>query len=179
MHEIDRRECWEDFGVLGGRGEERRWRTQTDSRRFGRSGGKSSIKKVVFERLAPNDTLFIEKTKTTTDDLKYFLSPPSLYVLLTAMRDSSFLAIDTWDLPGGQLDPESWKLNFDQMDAVIFVLDAQSTFHDVIRKLAITMHKAFTANPGIQFEIFLHKIDGMSEDYRLGSSLPHAREYVS
>lgn len=40
----------------------------------------------------------------------------------------------------------------------------------MIRKLAITMHKAFGANPGIQFEIFLHKIDGMSEDYRLGSS---------
>jgi Ras-related GTP-binding protein C/D len=56
------------------------------------------------------------------------------------------------------------------MDAVIFVLDAQSTFNDMIRKLAITMHKAYIANPGIQFEIFLHKIDGMSEDYRLGAS---------
>lgn len=82
---------------------------------------------------------------------------------------SAFVVIDSWDLPGGQLDPDSWKIHFDQLDAVIFVLDAQSTFHDMIRKLAITMHKAFTAHPGIQFEIFLHKIDGMSEDYRLGT----------
>lgn len=74
-----------------------------------------------------------------------------------------------WDLPGGQLDPEQLNLSFEDTDAVIFVLDAQSTLHDVIRKLSVTMHKAYTANPGIQFEIFLHKVDGMSEDYRLGA----------
>ena len=83
---------------------------------------------------------------------------------------SSFISIETWDLPGGQLDPEQWPLSFEQLGAVIFVLDAQSTFHDMVRKLAITMNKAYTANPQIQFEIFLHKIDGMSEDYRLGAS---------
>lgn len=74
-----------------------------------------------------------------------------------------------WDLPGGQLDPEQLNLSFEDTDAVIFVLDAQSTLHDVIRKLSVTMHKAYTANPSIQFEIFLHKVDGMSEDYRLGA----------
>lgn len=75
-----------------------------------------------------------------------------------------------WDLPGGQLDPEQLNLSFEDTDAVIFVLDAQSTLNDVIHKLSVTMHKAYTANPGIQFEIFLHKVDGMSEDYRLGAS---------
>lgn len=74
-----------------------------------------------------------------------------------------------WDLPGGQLDPAAWNLAFEDMDAVIFVLDAQSTLNDMIRKLAVTMQKTFDAKPAIQFEIFLHKIDGMSEDYRLGA----------
>ncbi|KWU45083.1 hypothetical protein RHOSPDRAFT_33331 [Rhodotorula sp. JG-1b] len=115
-----------------------------------RSAGKSSIRKVVFEGMAPSDTLFIEKTnKSSPDDL------------------NSFLSMRMWDLPGGQLDPEQLNLSFEDTDAVIFVLDAQSTLHDVIRKLSVTMHKAYTANPGIQFEIFLHKVDGMSEDYRL------------
>ncbi|GAA5944774.1 hypothetical protein JCM1841_001887 [Sporobolomyces salmonicolor] len=115
-----------------------------------RSGGKSSIRKVVFEGMAPNDTLFIEKTaKSSSDDL------------------NSFLSMRMWDLPGGQLDPEQLNLSFEDTDAVIFVLDAQSTLHDMIRKLGVTMHKAYTANPNIQFEIFLHKVDGMSEDYRL------------
>ncbi|GAA5837228.1 hypothetical protein JCM11251_004940 [Rhodosporidiobolus azoricus] len=115
-----------------------------------RSGGKSSIRKVVFEGMAPNDTLFIEKTnKSSSDDI------------------NSFLSMRMWDLPGGQLDPEQLNLAFEDTDAVIFVLDAQSTLHDMIRKLSVTMHKAYTANPGIQFEIFLHKVDGMSEDYRL------------
>ncbi|GAA6038287.1 hypothetical protein JCM8097_003923 [Rhodosporidiobolus ruineniae] len=115
-----------------------------------RSGGKSSIRKVVFEGMAPSDTLFIEKTaKSSSDDI------------------NSFLSMRMWDLPGGQLDPEQLNLSFEDTDAVIFVLDAQSTLHDMIRKLSVTMHKAYTANPGIQFEIFLHKVDGMSEDYRL------------
>ncbi|GAA5862469.1 hypothetical protein JCM3774_002528 [Rhodotorula dairenensis] len=115
-----------------------------------RSGGKSSIRKVVFEGMAPSDTLFIEKSnKSSPDDL------------------NSFLSMRMWDLPGGQLDPEQLNLSFEDTDAVIFVLDAQSALHDVIRKLSVTMHKAYTANPGIQFEIFLHKVDGMSEDYRL------------
>ncbi|KAK4055036.1 GTP-binding protein gtr2 [Microbotryomycetes sp. JL221] len=115
-----------------------------------RSGGKSSIRKVVFERMAPNDTLFIEKTAKSTAD-----------------HVNSFISIQMWDLPGGQLDPTAWNLAFDDMDAVIFVLDAQSNLNDMIRKLGLTMQKAYDANPGIQFEIFLHKIDGMSEDYRL------------
>ncbi|GAA5892353.1 hypothetical protein JCM6882_003648 [Rhodosporidiobolus microsporus] len=115
-----------------------------------RSGGKSSIRKVVFEGMAPSDTLFIEKTnKSSSDDI------------------NSFLSMRMWDLPGGQLDPEQLNLSFEDTDAVIFVLDAQSTLHDMIRKLSVTMHKAYTANPGVQFEIFLHKVDGMSEDYRL------------
>jgi hypothetical protein len=47
------------------------------------SAGKSSIRKVVFERMAPSDTLFIEKTaKSSSDDIKYvphlpFLRPVS------------------------------------------------------------------------------------------------------
>ncbi|GAA5973234.1 hypothetical protein JCM11641_006337 [Rhodosporidiobolus odoratus] len=115
-----------------------------------RSGGKSSIRKVVFEGMAPSDTLFIEKTaKSSSDDI------------------NSFLSMRMWDLPGGQLDPEQLNLSFEDTDAVIFVLDAQSTLHDMIRKLSMTMYKAYTANPGIQFEIFLHKVDGMSEDFRL------------
>ncbi|KAM0750386.1 hypothetical protein T439DRAFT_251504 [Meredithblackwellia eburnea MCA 4105] len=117
-----------------------------------RSGGKSSIRKVVFERMAPSDTLFIEKTTKTVAD----------------SYTNSFISLTTWDLPGGVLDPAQWPLTFSDLDAVIFVLDAQGTFlNDMIRKLAITMFKAWTANQGIQFEVFLHKIDGMSEDYRL------------
>lgn len=65
------------------------------------------------------------------------------------------------------MDADQWNLTFDSIDAVIFVLDAQGTLNDTIRKLATTMWKAFQANPSIQFEIFLHKVDGMSEDYRL------------
>lgn len=82
---------------------------------------------------------------------------------------SAFVSIAIWDLPGGELAPDTWPIAFDQLSAVIFVLDGQSPTHDIIRKLAVTMDKAFMANRAIQFEIFLHKIDGFGEDFRLGA----------
>ncbi|KAI5476600.1 Ras-related GTP-binding protein C [Pseudohyphozyma bogoriensis] len=112
-----------------------------------RSGGKSSIRKVVFEKMAPNDTLFIEKGIKGEDD-----------------ED-----VNLFSLPSGPPVPSSWP-SFHDTGAIIFVLDAQSSssfLQDMIRKLAFTMKKAFDENPGIQFEIFLHKIDGMSTEYRL------------
>lgn len=75
-----------------------------------------------------------------------------------------------WDLPAGAIDPGAYNVAFEELDAVIFVLDGQGPVNDMIRKLAFTMSKAFDAKPTIQFEIFLHKIEAMSSEYRLGES---------
>lgn len=73
-----------------------------------------------------------------------------------------------WDFPSGQLDPDQWNLPFSELDSIVFVLDAQSAFNDTVRKLAMVIEKAFQVKKTMEFEVFLHKIDGMSHEYRLG-----------
>ncbi|SDA04089.1 BZ3500_MvSof-1268-A1-R1_C090g00489 [Microbotryum saponariae] len=114
-----------------------------------RDAGKSSIRKVVFERMAPSNTFFIDRGNKS-DDV------------------NSFVSIKMWNLPAGPLDPSSWTFSFSEVDAVIFVLDASMPFADLIRKLALTMQNGYETNKEIQFEIFLHKIDILSVDHQLG-----------
>ncbi|KDE07781.1 hypothetical protein MVLG_02049 [Microbotryum lychnidis-dioicae p1A1 Lamole] len=113
-----------------------------------RDAGKSSIRKVVFERMAPSNTFFIDRGNKS-DDV------------------NSFVSIKMWNLPAGPLDLSSWTFSFSEVDAVIFVLDASMPFADLIRKMGLTMQKGYETNKEIQFEIFLHKIDILSVDHQL------------
>lgn len=99
--------------------------------------------------MAPSDTLFIERT-----------SKHSFHEL------NAFLALDVCDLPPPHLQDEALP-SFEQYSAVVFVLDGQSEYHNLVPRLARCMHKVYEANAQIQFEIFMHKMDGMSSDYRL------------
>jgi Ras-related GTP-binding protein C/D len=75
--------------------------------------GKSSIQKVVFHKMSPNETLFLESTnKIIKDDIS----------------NSSFVQFQIWDFPG-QID--FFDPNFDSdmifggCGALVFVIDAQ------------------------------------------------------
>ncbi|CAH7674580.1 Gtr1/RagA G protein conserved region-domain-containing protein [Phakopsora pachyrhizi] len=113
-----------------------------------RSGGKSSIREVVFHKLQPDQTLHIETTrKITQDDIK------------------SFIDFEIWDLPG-PLESDLINLPFSYVGAVIFVIDAQSSYLSTIPQLALALIQAYEANPSLHFEIFMHKIDAVTPDYR-------------
>ena len=79
---------------------------------FHRSG-KSSIQKVVFHKMSPNETLFLESTsKVVKEDV----------------TNSSFVQFSIWDFPGqiDCVDPtfEAEKV-FDRCGAIIFIIDSQ------------------------------------------------------
>ncbi|KAH9466944.1 hypothetical protein MJO29_000760 [Puccinia striiformis f. sp. tritici] len=113
-----------------------------------RSGGKSSIREVVFHKLQPDQTLHLETTRRITqDDIK------------------SFIDFEIWDLPG-PLDPDVSTMPFAHVGAVIFVIDAQSSYLSTIPQLALTVIQAYQTNPALHFEIFMHKIDAVTPDYR-------------
>lgn len=38
---------------------------------------------------------------------------------------------------------------------------------EALNKLHITVTKAFKLNHGIRFEVFIHKVDGLSDDYKM------------
>merc|ERR1719495_2680095 len=120
-----------------------------------RRSGKSSIQKVVFHKMSPNETLFLESTnKIVKDDIS----------------NSSFVQFYIWDFPG-QIDFFDTTFDTDQIfsgvGALVFVIDAQDDYLDALSKLNTTVTKAHSVNPKIKFEVFIHKVDGLSDDTKM------------
>jgi Ras-related GTP-binding protein C/D len=100
----------EEEGALGSIGSESKPRIVLMGLR---RSGKSSISKVVFHKLSPNETLFLESTsKVVKDDIS----------------NSSFVQFQIWDFPG-QIDFFDPAFDSDHIfggcGALIFVIDAQ------------------------------------------------------
>uniref|UniRef100_H2Z813 Ras-related GTP-binding protein n=1 Tax=Ciona savignyi TaxID=51511 RepID=H2Z813_CIOSA len=120
-----------------------------------RRSGKSSIQKVVFHKMSPNETLFLEITsKIFKDDVS----------------NTSFINFQIWDIPG-QIDFLDSTFDLDMIfggtGALIFVVDAQDDYMEALTCLHQAVSKAFRINPQIRFEIFIHKVDGLSDDHKI------------
>ncbi|KAF3834136.1 hypothetical protein F7725_025340 [Dissostichus mawsoni] len=120
-----------------------------------RRSGKSSIQKVVFHKMSPNETLFLESTnKIYKDDIS----------------SSSFVNFQIWDFPGQVdfLDPTfDSEMIFKGTGALIFVIDAQDDYVEALERLHLTVSRAYKVNPDINFEVFIHKVDGLSDDHKI------------
>ncbi|KAL7645182.1 UNVERIFIED_CONTAM: hypothetical protein RMT77_003567 [Armadillidium vulgare] len=120
-----------------------------------RRSGKSSIQNVVFHKMSPNETLFLESTnKIVTDDIS----------------NTSFVQFKILDFPG-QIDffePsfDSEKI-FGGQGALVFVIDAQDDYMDALNRLHETVIRAYKVNPKLKFEVFIHKVDGLPDDSRI------------
>ncbi|CAL8249601.1 unnamed protein product [Boreogadus saida] len=120
-----------------------------------RRSGKSSIQKVVFHKMSPNETLFLESTnKIYKDDIS----------------SSSFVNFQIWDFPGQVdfFDPTfDYEMIFRGTGALIFVIDAQDDYVEALGRLHLTVTRAYRVNPDINFEVFIHKVDGLSDDHKI------------
>uniref|UniRef100_A0A3B4BKX2 Ras-related GTP-binding protein n=1 Tax=Periophthalmus magnuspinnatus TaxID=409849 RepID=A0A3B4BKX2_9GOBI len=120
-----------------------------------RRSGKSSIQKVVFHKMSPNETLFLESTnKIYKDDVS----------------STSFVQFQIWDFPGQVdfFDPTfDSEMIFKGTGALIFVIDAQDDYVEALSRLHLTVSRAFRVNPNINFEVFIHKVDGLSDDHKI------------
>ncbi|XP_060520480.1 ras-related GTP-binding protein C isoform X1 [Cylas formicarius] len=120
-----------------------------------RRSGKSSIQKVVFHKMSPNETLFLESTnKIVKDDI----------------NNSSFVQFQIWDFPG-QIDFFDTCFDFDMIfggcGALVFVIDAQDDYVEALHKLNLFVTKAYKINQNIKFEVFIHKVDGLGDDSKM------------
>lgn len=83
---------------------------------------------------------------------------------------SSFIDFQVWDFPG-QIDFFDTSFDaesiFGDVGALIFVIDAQDEYQEALQKLHMTITKAVSVNPAINIEVFVHKIDGLSDDYKI------------
>ncbi|CAO2586300.1 Ras-related GTP-binding protein C, partial [Lemmus lemmus] len=120
-----------------------------------RRSSKSSIQKVVFHKMSPNETLCLESTnKIYKDDIS----------------NSSFVNFQIWDFPGQMdfFDPTfDYEMIFRGTGALIYVTDAQDDYMEALTQLHITVSKAYKVNPDMNFEVFIHKVDGLSDDHKI------------
>ncbi|CAG7942542.1 unnamed protein product [Penicillium nalgiovense] len=114
--------------------------------------GKSSIASVVFHKMPPNETLFLESTTRIQKD--------SIH---------SFMDFQVWDFPG-QLEyfESAFDLEdiFGSLGALVWVIDAQDDYLDSVARLNRTILTVQQFYPGINIEVFIHKVDGLSDEYR-------------
>ena len=105
--------------------------------------------------MSPNETLFLEATNK---------------IVKNDISNSSFVQFSIWDFPG-QLDYFDPSFDSEQIfggcGALIFVIDAQDDYTEALSKLQQTVKEATAVNPKIQFEIFIHKVDGHSDDHKM------------
>ncbi|KAH6661383.1 Gtr1/RagA G domain-containing protein [Truncatella angustata] len=119
-----------------------------------RRSGKSSISSVVFHKLPPSETLFLESTARIQKDSM-----------------ASFMDFQVWDFPG-QIDIfENPTFDIDAMfgeiGALIWVIDAQDDYMEAVARLNVTILNLQSRFPNIKIEVFIHKVDGLSDDYKL------------
>lgn len=73
---------------------------------------------------------------------------------------------EVWDLPG-QLDFRDPSFDmFHTLGTLIWVIDAQADYHNSLHLLHDIILYARDQNPTINVEVFIHKADGLSEDYQ-------------
>lgn len=120
-----------------------------------RRSGKSSIQKVVFHKMSPNETLFLESTNRIVKD---------------DVSNSSFVQFQIWDFPG-QIDFLDQTFDSDTIfsgsGALVFVIDAQDEYMEALDKLKMTVARAQKVNSEIKFEVFIHKVDGLTDDHKI------------
>lgn len=142
-----------------------------------RRSGKSSIQKVVFHKMSPNETLFLESTnKIIKDDINNSRYVFDYYHVCDLVMSSkilfSFVQFQIWDFPGqiDFFDPTfDSDMIFGDCGALVFVIDAQDDYLEALTKLNQTVQKAYKVNPRIKFEVFIHKVDGVSDDFKMES----------
>ncbi|CAJ0748104.1 20946_t:CDS:2 [Entrophospora sp. SA101] len=114
--------------------------------------GKSSIQKVVFHKMPANETLFIEST--------YQIAKENI---------TSFVDFQVWDFPGqiDYFDPAfDSSIIFGEYGALIFVIDAQDDYFKALNRLHQTITQAYSFNQELVFEVFIHKVDELSEEFK-------------
>lgn len=118
-----------------------------------RRSGKSSIRQVIFRGMQPIETLYLESTSKPTSE-----------------KLNSLAEFVIEEIPGlmdiMNSEPDSSKV-FQNVSTVIYVIDSQDEYLMALQNVVQVIEQGYKVNPQIHFEILIHKIDGLNEDFRL------------
>mmetsp|Transcript_12002 Transcript_12002/g.19842 ORF Transcript_12002/g.19842 Transcript_12002/m.19842 type:complete len:356 (+) Transcript_12002:65-1132(+) len=129
-----------------------------------RRSGKSSIERVIFHKMSPHETLFLE----STHDVDIHL-----------IANNDFVKFQTWDF-GGDMSLDhgvhymgnhiTTEKVLQGCSTMVYVIDAQEEdYEDSLPRLVETILAAHRVNPAIHFEVFMHKVEGdlMGEELKM------------
>jgi Ras-related GTP-binding protein C/D len=68
-----------------------------------------------------------------------------------------------WDFPGPTFDATEI---FSEIGALVWVIDAQDDYTDSVTRLTASVANLQDIYPNINIEVFVHKIDGLSDEHR-------------
>jgi len=69
-----------------------------------------------------------------------------------------------WNFSDAVLD---FDVLFKACAALVFVIDVQEDYLEALHRLFLTVSHAYHINPKIHFEVFIHKVDGLSDDFKI------------
>ncbi|KAJ3072273.1 hypothetical protein HDU98_003896 [Podochytrium sp. JEL0797] len=130
-----------------------------------RRAGKSAINSVVFRNIAPAETLF--NTGNTPVSGIQQSSPQNGG---HGASGGTFMDFRVWDYPGC---PDFYDANtdaaaiFGDCVSVVFIIDAQDDYIVALKQLFLSVSMAYKVKKDMLFEVFVHKVDGLSDDHKI------------
>jgi len=127
-----------------------------------KQSGKTSIRKVVLQGVAPHETTFLEATSR----------------IERSNAKNDFVEFNLWDVPGQEditgdktVDLES---TLSKCGAIVFVLDCrqslnqvQTEFNNAVKRLIESIVRVHKIKPTLCVEVFMHKIDALNEPQQM------------
>jgi Ras-related GTP-binding protein C/D len=139
-----------------------------------RRSGKTSIQRVIFTKMQPSQTQFLESTPHLTMNqfscgsfINFQIQelPGQLHVFpslqITNNVQSSSYDDETTHMTGGGYDMERL---LKRCNAVVYIIDAQDDYSESVARLNMIIQLGRRVNPKIRYEIFIHKVDQLSEE---------------
>lgn len=147
-----------------------------------RRSGKTSIQRVIFTKMQPSQTQFLESTSHLTlnqfscgsfinfqiqelpGQLSFFASGLNTGTSGNTIQASSYDDDSVANVIGGNYDVDRL---LKRSNAVVYIIDAQDDYTESISRLNAIIQRGRRINPRIRYEIFIHKVDQLSEETKI------------
>lgn len=115
-----------------------------------RKAGKSSCIKTVFQNVPVKDVPFFGVTQRV-EKISY----------------DSMVKLQIWDTPPN-FEIDQLDVPLGSFSIIVFIIDIQQDdiYHELTARFVSIMLRAYIANPGMKFAVFIHKAESTSPEYR-------------
>jgi len=147
-----------------------------------RRSGKTSIQRVIFTKMQPSQTQFLESTPHLTlnqfscgsfinfqvqelpGQLQVFSSGHNSGSGGTSGQASSYDDDPMINMVGGGYDMERL---LKRCNAVVYIIDSQDDYSESILRLNAIIQMGRRVNSRIRYEVFIHKVDQLSDEAKI------------